>query len=441
MQSRPWILLPAVAIAVRLLVVGVAAGRAGDDGVFLYHDSGQYLRLAENLAAEGRLQRGGAPEIFRPPGYPLLLAPGAALGNAVAWGILVQILLAAATVAAAMALARALGATDAQVAAAGLLCALEPTFAVFSVLLLSETLFALVLVVAVLGLVRYRRDGSRLFLAVAAVATAAAAYVRAIGYVLPFVAAALLAAAAVRSRRGGRDAVAFTVLTLALLLPWHLRNGIETGFWGFSAQIGRHARSLGDAAARAAGALPESEVYAALQADQNDIALARSGTDVGLRRLVDHPVDAVWTHVKGMALVVFDPGAGSLRSLLGVDSTVVGVRTMWWTKGPAAAVRALLAADPRALAVFFVTLAATLTVIGLALLSLFDLDRPGIHVVWGMVGALVVASGGPFGWARFRAPLEPLLVVLAAVGAGVAARRVKAWRRRDGALERAGAPR
>src|SRR3989440_4661521 len=121
-----------------------------DRTVFHVPDTGSYLAPARDLLAHGTFTRDGRPELARTPGYPLFLVPGVWLGSVEATTIALQIGLSALTVAGVFVLAR-LVFNDGPVAllAAGLY-AVDPLSAIYTTILVSETLFT---AVGVCGLV------------------------------------------------------------------------------------------------------------------------------------------------------------------------------------------------------------------------------------------------------------------------------------------------
>src|SRR2546421_2403629 len=112
-----------------------------DRTVFHVPDTGSYLAPARDLLAHGTFTRDGRPELARTPGYPLLLVPGIWLGSVEATTIALQIVLSALTVAGVFVLAR-LVFNDGPVAllAAGLYSG-DPLSAIYTTILVSETLF------------------------------------------------------------------------------------------------------------------------------------------------------------------------------------------------------------------------------------------------------------------------------------------------------------
>ncbi|MEZ5316598.1 MAG: glycosyltransferase family 39 protein [Vicinamibacterales bacterium] len=154
-------------------------------------------------------------------------------------------------------------------AVAGLLYACEPGQWIHGAFVLSETLFTACVALALAAAARFLVTSRRRWIVVAATAAVASAYVRPIGYLLvPVVLGAVLwagrrpagptargraagghAAKASRPARAARTtrgdwrayAKAATLTAVVLLGAWHLRNGMETGYWGFSVPVPRRA--------------------------------------------------------------------------------------------------------------------------------------------------------------------------------------------------------
>src|SRR5208283_2091266 len=113
--------------------------------------------------------------------------------------------------------------------------AFEPLSIVYSILLLSETLFLALFLMSLIRLVEFLRTRRLPALAAAGLWLAAATFVRPVTYYLPVALAAGLMA--VLARAPGLRWKAPAVLLLSVLpwlAAWQIRNRVETGFAGFS---------------------------------------------------------------------------------------------------------------------------------------------------------------------------------------------------------------
>ena len=151
---RGWLWGPVAASVLVRTALWLGGGLWALDAAELTLDTVEYHALAQSLASgEGFAYRADyAPpyevEALRTPGYPAFVAAVYAVAGArPGWVLLLQILLDAATCALlALAFRPALGARGAGVAA--LVYALHPASSLFSVILLSESLFVFLLVAA-----------------------------------------------------------------------------------------------------------------------------------------------------------------------------------------------------------------------------------------------------------------------------------------------------
>ncbi len=148
--SRPYPsakLAVAAALFASILVRGaLCATASGSSG-----DPDNYLPLAHSLAAGHGLAWKGRPTAYRPPLYPLVLAPiVAALGARAGAGVAVlHGVLGGATVAAIVLAARRWGLSGGRVAVAAWIVALDPALAWQSRFVMTETLAAFLTAAAI----------------------------------------------------------------------------------------------------------------------------------------------------------------------------------------------------------------------------------------------------------------------------------------------------
>ncbi|MGH7725093.1 MAG: glycosyltransferase family 39 protein [Candidatus Eiseniibacteriota bacterium] len=239
--ASPWT-WAVVAAAVRFAALALGPGLS----VAPYSDSVDYHRLAAHLASGAGFALGpdGAlfPSTFRPPLLPFVIAPFYALfGAHYLVALLVQIALGALLVPAVHALAREVAGpatgTGASARAhvplaAAIATALWPPLIYFSITLLTETLTALLQVVAVILAVRLlTRGGAALALGLG-VALGLAALARPTALPLAAALFAWLLLAPRRPARARAIAVGLALLALGFAIgPWIVRNHAVTGRW------------------------------------------------------------------------------------------------------------------------------------------------------------------------------------------------------------------
>lgn len=132
-----------VAVGLRLAVMLPQVGRGLDD-------PDNYLPLARALAAGQGFAINGHPTAYRPPLYPLLLAPlVAGLGDRLEWGVFgLHLLLGAGTVGLTAVCARRWDVSPAAVLLAAVIVACDPVLVVQSRSVMTETLAAFLLAAA-----------------------------------------------------------------------------------------------------------------------------------------------------------------------------------------------------------------------------------------------------------------------------------------------------
>ncbi len=415
-----------LALFLRFLLPLAALLVTADPAVFCSPDSYRYLGLAASLAREGRYAGPDGPELFRPPAYPLLVSVGTFVDHPYLVTIFLQALLGCLTVYLIYRSAYLFFGGQRAASFAGLACACDPLLVVYGSMLLSETLFATLLTLAVLLLLRYAASQSVKWLVLSAFAVSASAYVRVIAYFLPFCIAIILAIQG-PGRPGWRrvltHATLFLGICMALLGAWQLRNGITTGYFGFSTQIDLALYAKGKVvAARKERAVRgvSQEVIDELQATSEQPSWSVSQKYAMMRRrglalILEAPGTFAWIHLKGTFLTLFAPGAAEYRILLRLSPQSIGVLRAVWDRGVIEAGRQLISIPPLML---WITAGMSLALLPYLLLSARTLlrfgsaDRAALVIVWSIILYVIVFSGGPSGSARLRVPIMPLLSIL-----------------------------
>ena len=420
------------AVGLRLALAGLAFSTTRSTSSFEMSDTPSYVVPATALAREAKFSAWGRPELFRPPGFPLLLVPGIASGHLHAFTITLNALLAAATALLVWHTAFSLGAGRRGAFLAAALVALEPQGIIYSCFLLSETLAAFAVALATYLLVRYHNEPSSGRIALAAVAVAGCAYVRFIAYFLPLWIGLVLLffpPRALSSRRRRQAELAlFVLLSLCCLGLWHLRNGVATGVFVFSTQLDR-ALYLGLGAKAMSNAQGEpydvskQRLLGELGPNDNPSGAPPVTLEVMRRRglaLVFHnPAPVVAQLVLNPFIVLLDPGIAGPRVLFGAPPPGLS--------GAVAdgAGRALFA-GLSGLGLGWLVVMAVLGIAGLVVLALGALGTRQLArsspsaaaLLLGIVAYFSLVSGASASvTSRFRVPIQPVLAVLAAFAA------------------------
>jgi len=420
-SSRSLLVLLAFLVA-RLALVAIPATNP-QGGILV--DSQWYLSLAAGLAGQGRYTDPAGQDFIWPAGYPafIALASGWSAPNPVAVS-LVQLVLTGAITALVVLLGANLGAGRPALAA-GWIYALLPTAALWALTVMSETLFTALLLLACLVCVISIR-GARLWLgALAGLLLGLAAFVRPIGLSLvPLW--ALLACLALRRTRGWKRGLGMSLAIAAgaalVVLPWSLRNLSVHGTFAFSGVGERTFFNFNVAQVKA-----EAE---GTTRDQAASELGTSGTDLAdsLRIIARYPGSFALEQGKGLFRTLLGLEAGSWARLFGFPEALrggLGVVSTFLEGDPARAlsrVKSVLVDSQTGPILALASVAEALSMMLYGLTVVFLL-RGGARGDWGIqlllwtMIALVVLPGAA-GQARFRIPIEPLLAILAAGGAG-----------------------
>jgi 4-amino-4-deoxy-L-arabinose transferase-like glycosyltransferase len=373
-------------------------------------DDRDYLAIATHLhaayvAGTGRLFDVG---LRRPPGYPLFVRGiFDVLGRHYADVIAVQLVLSVATIGVTYWLAGLFVPKRLALVAAAAL-AVDPASIVFANQLLTETLFALLVAGALGLLVVGLRRGSVPAVTASGLILGAAVLVRPVAEYLPLVIAIPLLAVAVTRRRTA-VAVAAVAFVVGFAVPagaWALRNYEQTGVATISTIDGHNMLQY-----RAVGALVESGVPRQLaQHDvlvrlaphtypgENAAKVSRAELSVGLSIVAEHPVGALESWLGGEGKLLAGPARFETAILLTGRGTV---GSGW--------LRALVIADQ------VVTLATLLAAVaGIVGLVIGRIRLPELWVLAASAAYLVIVSGGPEAYSRFRVPVMPLLAVMGA---------------------------
>ena len=422
MRDKPVTLILLAALVVRAMLLAAAWHRP--EALFT-RDSREYMELSDNWAETGHFARDARPEIFRTPGYPLLLMASIPAGQH--WWRLaaaVQILMDVATVYLAFALGVMLVSRRAGLWAAGLL-AVTPVMAAGSVRILSDTPFTLLVTLAAALLVHHLRTSRWWSLAAAAAALGAGCYFRPVGLALAAVCAVALLLRRPRLKRAG----IFAAVVAACVGPWVIRNAATADYYGFSS-FGTDAMYYFAAPEVLAETEPigRAEARRRMQEEFEDFRSEHPGLTVGayaryragraLAIISAHPATYARLHLLG-SLGIFLPAATDVLETLGVTAGRQGTVDVLHRDGPAAAAQHYFGGRTwaMALAVPMVLLAAAKCLAAAVCVVCGLRRRVGLEA--GLLAAMVVVTvllPGPFGLPRYRMPIEPIVCLAAACG-------------------------
>jgi 4-amino-4-deoxy-L-arabinose transferase-like glycosyltransferase len=210
-RQFPWLVVPLVAIAARLAIVIPAAQSP-------LADPDNYLPLARSVAQGDGLAFNGRPTAYRPPLYPLLLAAGLSIPglDPNAWVLGLPVARGAASAALTARAATRWGLPRGAATFAGLVVALDPVLVIQARSVMTETLAAFLVALALA--LAAPRPSLRQALALGAVLGLAALCRPSLLPVAP------LAAIVLATQRRPGPPLAMLAATLLVLTPWAARN-------------------------------------------------------------------------------------------------------------------------------------------------------------------------------------------------------------------------
>ncbi|MDP9193588.1 MAG: glycosyltransferase family 39 protein [Acidobacteriota bacterium] len=397
-------------LLIRTILIAVAWARRGPSG-FLVPDSFSYLRLGNRLlAGRGFIDRWDLPEMFRTPGYPLLLSVGSAIDHPVLFALVVQSLMMVGIVALTFSIARSLLHDERLAGICALVVALEPTMLTWSIRVMPETALTLCLVAFAHAALRVLESSHSTWVVTSAVMLCAAAYVKPIAYPLVFI-------ICIASLARPRAALLFVLTCAALLAPWIVRNH-RAGYTGFSTLMARAVYvSAGASVVAQREHRPYEDVRQELlrRADvRGPTADPKSYAREGVSLVATDPFAYAKIHVKGMLRTLFDPGATEYLRMFGLYSE--GGSAMIASGGGRNTARNYPIAFWSSIALgILLTPLVVLPFIG-ACRSVAHRSATAAFFLLAIIAAyLVFAGGGVPGRSRFRVPAVPFLVVMSAV--------------------------
>jgi len=227
-----------IAFLLRCLLTSVVFAINHTSGAYTL-DTESYLITARKLIESGQFANSVQPEIFRTPGYPLLLIPGILLGQQELVAIFIQIMLSCFTIFLIYKIALAIWGESKIATFCALLYAIEPVSILWLTLLMPETLFTALITLFIYLLIKYFTEKSWKYLLCAAITLAASIYVRPIGYYLPFLIAAILLIDSLTKIQKNKilmiHACVFFIVAMGSVGIWQVRNYVKTGYSGFAA--------------------------------------------------------------------------------------------------------------------------------------------------------------------------------------------------------------
>jgi 4-amino-4-deoxy-L-arabinose transferase-like glycosyltransferase len=393
---------------------------------FLETDSSVYLSIGRRFF-EAVLQNRHKyidVTILRTPGYPAFIAAARAVHASIRFLVAVQILLAVPIILATYYVTLRLFGRGAAVVAA-VFVAIDPASIIYSNYVLTETLFTLLILVAVHYWLRLFSQRSAGLAVAVGLLFGTSALIRPISL---YILVCLLPVTLLFMRAPwGRRMMVVAIIALAFIVPtggWALRNRAVTGQLIFSSIEGKNLLRY-----RGAGALAfeegVSEHTARLELGARELAALKGRTDQATRGRVDTKlgVQVLRAHLVGTAVVTAQ-GAG--RILVGPARTSLAL-VAWGVPKKHGALAKSVDIGQLAILVSMLSLAG----LGMAMTVTTRVSRTrrlGVVVLGSLIAYFLIVSSGPEADSRFRVAITPYLSALAGVGFEYANSAVTKWR-------------
>jgi Dolichyl-phosphate-mannose-protein mannosyltransferase len=232
-----WVLL--LAFLIRLLLPLLSFILTKELAIFYGGDTASYLKPATELVASGRFTSEGFPEIFRAPGYSLMLVPGILL-NQIEWvTVAVQIALSCWTVYLVFKIALLVFEGNNKIAViCAFLYAVEPLSIIYPGKLLTETAFTSLVFGFLYCFLKYLNYQAFIWLLVSSILLSVSTYIRPIAYYLPFLFTLILVILVLTKFQNKRiillHGFLFLSLSMGSIYLWNIRNKVVAGYSGFS---------------------------------------------------------------------------------------------------------------------------------------------------------------------------------------------------------------
>lgn len=426
------VLAPLAVAALLRLGLMIAAFALTGTQIMTQGDTSSYLEPGRNLIVHGVFASAGRPEIDRTPGYPIFaMLTGMVCGSALLTAS-AQILVSLVSLLLVKRIADRVFPNRNAGTIAAWLYAVEPLSIIYAVRLMPETLFLLLLLIAIERVLAFQRTGKLAALACAGVFLAAATYVRPVSYYLGF--ALAIGVAVTAPRRSGLWWKAPAVL-LAALLPWlaawQARNYVETGYRGFSsiveqnlyffqsAEVTAELQHISLGAEQLKLGYPDEAAYLAIHPEQRGWPYSKRLNFMraqSVQILRAHPGLYLRTHFAGVGVVAFTPCATELLQLLDAYPAADTMPRRILNEGVAASLMSVISLHPGVTFVMAVLEVFLLLLYFFAFVGCWSEGREKTMTSTLVCIALyfLLISGGAQAVGRYRLPVMPELCVLAA---------------------------
>ncbi len=421
LKQRSTVLL-LIFLLIRMAFVGITISTP-DGGLTL--DSPSYLDLSAAIRFKQTYHlQGQAEDLVRPPGYPFLLTIfQTSQGPYIERVILVQLLLTSILSLLILWMFTKIGYPSAGLVA-GWLIAISPNLVLWSLTIMSESLFTFLLVVSYVLLSGYLRTGSRSRLLLAGLAIGIATLTRPIGLIvfMSWIILLLMTQWRLQPEKNSWASLSFFVIGgCFIILPWMVRNAVVHQQFTVS-NVGEHtiesfnfavvvseaegiSRSDAATTLNERGGLSEQFLWVMQEYPGEFIG----GQIAGISRVVMGEEMSRWAKVTGQE--TWD-GLGIFRYLRLLDVT----QAFESLRDNFRSIPNILMFFAYIIGILHTFTLIALGIVGLSVNRTTDPLRSMLVLISALTVAMLILSTGAAGQARFRVPAEPFIAVLAGFG-------------------------
>lgn len=321
-----WIIL--IGLLLRVTIPLLAFFISNDVRNFHGIDTHSYIDCGISLADKGVFARQGVPETFRTPGYPFLLLPGILSGSLEPVTLAIQVVLGCLTIYLVFRISLLLFETAGPALWAAAFLAVEPLTVITTSVLHTETLFAAYLALLLFYILRYLQDENWPNVVLAAIFTAACAYVRPVAYFLPLVLTFFLLVRFVQRKRWNRKTflqiAVYFFMTYGAFFAWQVRNASQAGYWGFAGGLEDNLYLYTATAVLAqVDNIPREEQRKRMFAlrsehgQMGEVEVRRGSAMQAIKVVVSHPVEYLKLIVTSASWTLGGPGLGTWLDVFG----------------------------------------------------------------------------------------------------------------------------
>jgi hypothetical protein len=316
---------------------------------------------------------------------------------------------------------------------AGCLLAVDFASLLYANTLMTETLFTFLFLVSIYFLVQFLKISSIKFLVWGGLFMGMATLCRPVSlyfpvFVVPFF---IFSSFFKRTRLVSHitNGLVFVLIFLLALSPWLIRNTIVSGFPHISsmgrmlltdnaayleqARSGRNLEEIREEFGRELENLVKGK-------NLSEIEEVKVAHKLGLEKIMKHPILYARVHLTGALPMLVEPGSSEFWRLLGREPRGIPILSTFLTRGPWGVVASVVRDKSLSQICYIVGAMIFLLVIYIALIvGLIDLTLKRkysvVILLLGVLGYFLLAVG-PMGNMRYRVPIMPYVMLLAAYG-------------------------